>query len=115
MGYHGPAAVSQYAVEMQEDYIPETEQLGLDGPWRWVRTAAYSTNTIERLPVVPDSVHAWQWDIYDPNREITVSTKDEEMVAIRTRRLIFSSMNTKDEEVEQRDYNIVKYKNNYLF
>ena len=100
--YHGPR--DEYEERMGEDYIPNTGRLGLSGPWRWVRTEAYSTHAIERLAVVPDSVHAWQWDIFDPNGEITVSTKDEEMVAIRTRRLIFSSMSTKDEEVEQRDY-----------
>ena len=99
--YHGPR--DEYEERMGEDYIPNTGRLGLSGPWRWVRTEAYSTHAIERLAVVPDSVHAWQWDIFDPNGEITVSTKDEEMLAIRRRRLIFSSMSNKDEEDQRED------------
>ena len=54
--YHGPR--DDYEARMGDDYIPNTERLGLSGPWRWVRTEAYSTDSIERLAVVPDSVHA---------------------------------------------------------
>ena len=73
--YHGPR--DDYEARMGDDYIPNTERLGLSGPWRWVRTEAYSTDTIERLAVVPDSVHAWQWDCYDKEEEQKEEKKEE--------------------------------------